>query len=148
MVTMRPRHILPESSQAEEIQKFIHSAALFIQCFLLLCNDANLVTNKQKRHLNMFSKCSFVSADEVTSANAVNNNMTIRQPSSCLKTEPSAEQSALPGHSERLPSGSEKPPLILQFQMTRDNQLIKMSPFATTDTLLPSPHLNNKSAEE
>lgn len=74
--------------------------------------------------------------------------MTTRQTRSFLKSESSAEQFPHPGHSEMLPSGTEWPPLILQFQMTRDNQVIKMSPFSATDTLLPSPHLNNKSAEE
>lgn len=39
-------------------------------------------------------------------------------------------------------------PLISQFQMTRDNQVIKMSPFSTSDTLPLPPHLNNKSALE
>lgn len=39
-------------------------------------------------------------------------------------------------------------PLISQFQMTRDNQVIKMSPFSTSDTLPFPPHLNNKSALE
>lgn len=39
-------------------------------------------------------------------------------------------------------------PLISQFQMTRDNQVIKMSPFSTSDTLPLLPHLNNKSALE
>ncbi len=38
--------------------------------------------------------------------------------------------------------------LISQFQMTRDNQVIKMSPFSTSDTLPLPPHLNNKSALE
>lgn len=37
-------------------------------------------------------------------------------------------------------------PLISQFQMTHDNQVIKMSPFSTSDTLPLPPHLNNKSA--
>lgn len=37
---------------------------------------------------------------------------------------------------------------ISQFQMTRDNQVIKMSPFSTSDTLPLLPHLNNKSALE
>lgn len=39
-------------------------------------------------------------------------------------------------------------PLISQFQMTHDNHVIKMSPFSTSDTLLLSLHLNNKSAVE
>lgn len=39
-------------------------------------------------------------------------------------------------------------PSISQFQMTRDNQVIKMSPFSTSDTLSLPPHLNNKSALE
>lgn len=94
-------------ARLKKSKKFINLAALFTQGFLPRCIDANLDAHVQKMYINMFSNCSFVSADEFTPANDVNNEMTIRQTSSFLKRESSAKQFAHPGHSETLPSGAE-----------------------------------------